>query len=233
MAKDSDKRKHAPRTPDQRELHRAEVVRLIRRGYTKSAIAAHLRVSPNTITEDWKVVIRQIRADQTEDLKEYIACKLQEYSEIKKEAWEQWDKSKQDARKRVRERNLRVIEPRDKKKGTPPKTGLVVTKDVSTRTGQCGDPRYLQVILNCLSAERELLGLDPVKEVTIKGKTSLWDILANGIPDTDLPDEIEQQLEQLLGPGAGAKIPDPPYATSEIIEGTVSPNESRQETDNG
>jgi len=76
-----------------------------------------------------------------------------------------------------------------------------------------GNKDYLIQIIEILQAERELWGLDVAKEVKIKGtmtNTNLnWDVLAAAIPDSGVPDVIEQEVRK--------GIPGLEYGLKEIV----------------
>lgn len=172
----------AHRTPETRLEDMAKMMRLLRRGYSKTEIAEELGVCHTQVSYDLKVVIKQVREDTTEDTKEHIAVKLAEYREIKREAWAAWERSKEDARKATEERYLSGSGRRSRRR-------------VSSKEGRLAANEYLRTILSCLEAERELMSLNPTRQVGINGTVS-WDILANGIPDGDVPDEVEEALKR-------------------------------------
>ena len=184
------KRGSIKRTPEAIKLDRAETVRLLRRGWTKTAIAEKLGVHPTQISYDWKIIITEINAARDKDLEELIAIKLEEYGEIKRQAWEAWEKSKKERTKHTQE----VSQGLD---------GSDRVKDITSREGGNYNGDHLRTILNCLSAERELLGLNPAKKIEgrISGTATIdWDKLAGAIPPsgTPLPDNVEDKIMGLL-----------------------------------
>lgn len=194
------------RTDDQLILDRAETVSLLRRGWTKTAIATKLGVHPTQISYDWKKILKELVAARDTDLEELIAIKLEEYAEIKREAWEAWERSK-------RERNRRVLEsstygPSGGGSGDDGDSGggsggSERTREVLTVDDGQWSSEYLKTIVQCLNAERELRGLNPVKDAKPANNNTVninWDVLASAIPPAGvpLPDPVEEKIMALL-----------------------------------
>jgi hypothetical protein len=193
------------RSQKEREAHRLELPKLMRRGWTQTMIAEKFGVSSQQIACDWKIVVKDLNREATAEVREHVALKLQEYAEVKREMWEAWEKSKQNQEERLEEDV-------SSERGGHTKTAL-------KEKGSCGDAKYMNIILECLKAERELQGLNPAKE--IKGNittTSInWEVIAQGIPvDGPVPDEIEAEIRKQLG------YTDPAYAV--ITDETTVPN---------
>lgn len=170
------------RTNEQKMLHRAEMVRLMRRGWSKYQIAEHLGVSYQTVLKDWRKITADMAVEADEDAKTLRDRKLEEYAEVKKEAWEAWERSKRLAIQQTEESS------------TSP-SGKVGTKKSRVVKNQAGDPRFLHQILQCLESERTLLNLDPVKQVGITANVINWDALAGVIGGASLDDQVERQIE--------------------------------------
>jgi hypothetical protein len=183
------------RAVGQREYDRAELAKWMRRGATQAWIAERLGVSTQTIHLDWRILVTQMRQFRDTDVEAAIAIKLEEYAEIKREAWEAWEKSKVEWHKTVEDSYTRAD-------GSP-------GGKITTTTEDCvGDSRFLQIIMSCLAAERELQALDPPKVVQghLSGSIT-WDILLGAIPSGPVPDEVEAAIARELGmasmPGTG------------------------------
>lgn len=191
LRKDPDAR---VRTHEQREIHRTKMVQLLARGYTKDMIASYFGVSVTTIDKDWKAVVTAWKADHDDEVKDYVVTMRRKYAEAMKEAWEAWERSKED--------RLRVTEEGEDHLGARKRKSSVM------REGQAGDASYLRVILDCLKAERDLLGMDATKKVEVSGQVINWEMLAEGIPeDGPVPDVVVERIERaVLGydPQAGA-----------------------------
>jgi hypothetical protein len=181
----------------QRCERQRQVAELYLRGRSQVEIAYELGCSQPTVSNDLAAIRREWRATTTRDFEEATVQKLAEYAEVKKEAWRAWDQSKEDFRRRVEE-----IEP-DRECPVCDGSGMNmrqqpcrscdgagtmggVGKLTQTTVGRCGDASHLRVVLDCLKAERELLGLNPAKEVSVKGRKQVaainWNLLAAGIP---------------------------------------------------
>lgn len=181
------------------EERRAEISRLLALGYLPYQVAAELGVTFTTVSADFAVITRELRQSRNESLQSYIDQKLLEYSAIKKEAWAAWHRSKEDGEREtkemIEEHNCPIcvgtgsVESRGEARpcrncgGAGIKGGVV--KLIMMREGRCGDSSYLKTILDCIKAERELLGLDPEKKVKMTGTVAVidWNELTNGAPD--------------------------------------------------
>jgi hypothetical protein len=153
------------RAPAKVLTDRAEITKLKRRGWSNQMIAEHLGVAYGTVCADWKVVITEITRHRDEDAKALIAEKLEEIAEIKKEAWEGWIKSKEDAMKRVEE-------------SISSATGAREKNSLET-VGQTGNPSFLATVIKCVESECKLLCLFPDKKTIMMGGTGEqvpWDL---------------------------------------------------------
>lgn len=184
---------HSRRSPTQRELDRAELVKMVRRGWTQAAIAQRLGVTPKQVQVDWQIVVKEMRESRDEDALVHIAIKLEEYAEIKREAWEAWEASKE-ARQKIMLERYGKKPSKNGKKGD--KGGMKITK---TKEGRLPGSEYMRIILDCIKAERELMALDPTKETRITGTIS-WDAFAQEVA-SDTQDVIENKLLQLTDGG--------------------------------
>lgn len=180
-------------------VNRAEIARLKRRGWSVTQIAEILNLHPTMISREWKIIVKELQRDQHDDTKEYVACKLEEYAEIKKEAWEAWERSKKEMIKIVEEQALSrpVTNGRGKEKTTTPAVMRKI-KETMTKEYRLAANEYLNTILRCLEAERELLALDPIKEMRLTA-TLNWDALSGALQDDDdRPNTVEQKLLEVV-----------------------------------
>lgn len=169
-------------------MDRAKTMSMLARGYTRRQIAEELGVCYSQIGHDYLAAMREMAAEEREDCKIVRDVKLEEYAEVKREAWAAWEKSKQQKVRMVRT------------------TFTTATGDKETvteqRDGSCGDPRFLAIIDKVLQAERELLGLNAPTEVKadVKSQTTYaidWDAVANhkgGVPQV-----VEERIRLALG----------------------------------
>jgi hypothetical protein len=187
------------RTPMQKEIDRTELARLLRRGYSLAEAAKQLGLNAGIVERDWIRMLKDLRNRRANDAQEKVDVILEEYAEIKKEAWDAWDKSKKPFQKVMKEqttsgkKHLSVDSDGDEivDKNNPDTMERVQT----TVEWQCGDPRFLQVVANCLEAERELQGLNPPKQVGVRAAIISWDDIQQGLDMTgDVQDVIEGKI---------------------------------------
>lgn len=145
-------RKKSPgrkRTRPQREGDFPFIARLYVRGLSMRDIAAALSkersytLSHVTISKDIKQILVNWRESILDDVNEMRAAELVRINEIEKEAWDAWERSKEDAKKNVKEY-------------------VQGSCDVEKRTveGQIGDSRFLATIQWCIDRRCKLFGLD-------------------------------------------------------------------------
>jgi hypothetical protein len=216
------------RTEDQRTLDRIETVRLMRRGWTRTAIAERHGVHPSTISWDFKAILRELNESRDRDIDELVAVKLEELGELKREAWSAWERSKLDHKKVMTESGPCGSDDEEEEEAGSSSSGngrkgrgrkrrkkasgrLAPSKLIETLQGQSGDPRYLRTVLDCLHAECELQSLYPAKAITGRIAVLNWDELAQRIPsdgpgagtpgsaNSVVPDIIEEMIARALG----------------------------------
>lgn len=146
-----------------------EVAHLTRRGWTQVEIATKIGVSQKTISLYLKDIRRLWAENVTWEITEYVAEKLDQYREIRKEAWSAWERSKESYKRTVTEKGhkrtltVKLGEGPKGRRETPAtadENKLVVLKRVLTKEGRVPAVQFLQVVLETLEAERRLLGLD-------------------------------------------------------------------------
>lgn len=185
--KKSEGKPGSTRNKTERETQRAELPKLLRRGWTQAMIAEKFGVSQAQVSCDYKIVMKELRQEASEDIKELIGLKLEEYGEVKKEMWEAWEKSKKNQEERLEEDV-------SSDRGGHTKTAV-------KEKGSCGDPKFIAIVMECIKQECNLLALNPAKEIRGSLTTSInWDVLSQGIPlNGPVPDEIENEVRRLLG----------------------------------
>src|ERR1051325_5538044 len=161
------------RTPEQRDIDRVEVIRLLCRGWTKQQIAEKLKITTQMVLADYTAVMKELVEERTENVDQLRQLKLQEYREVKKEAWEAWERSKGDWQKRVTEES-------SGNSNTAGDTSFY--KTILTTEGHLPSNEYLRTIVACIDSERELLGINPPKNVKVSGHVVNWDVLVNALP---------------------------------------------------
>lgn len=172
--------KKKARRPAEIQVDRKKIVKYLRRGWTQTQIALELGLHPVTVNREWKLIREEFKNELKEDHEGILDQKLEELSEIKLEAWSAWEKSKEDAIKRTEETNERG------------------GRSSETVEGQCGDPRFLLVVKQCIDRECELLGLNPEKEIRMKHEVIKWDTLyKNATQIAERVNPVTAQLKQL------------------------------------
>ncbi|HUE74826.1 MAG TPA: hypothetical protein VMP01_28420 [Pirellulaceae bacterium] len=121
---------------------REKVADLYLQGHKQMAIAEMLGVGQGTICEDLKRVRQEWLESSVRNFDVAKEKELQKLDRVEREAWAEWDRSKQPAQSAV-------VTGEDANKRT--------TKSVKNQTG---DPRYLDVIHKCIAQRRAILGLD-------------------------------------------------------------------------
>lgn len=139
---------------------RARVSNLYRRGYAFVEIAKLVDVHPNTITDDLKALKAEWRETRLMNMDEAIAEQLAKIDLTEREAWDAWEKSKQDAK----------LFSKTDDSGTDEGGPRTITR--RERRGQYGDPRFHDVVLKCIAQRCKLLGLEPPEksEVSLEYK---------------------------------------------------------------
>lgn len=146
-------------TEREREEIYVKVSELWKKNWTAKQMAVAVGVSERQV----QLYVQKIRAEWQEQLKrnadEKMAHLLAQQGKVKQEAWEQWERSKQDGQKVLK---LLGKEKKDGDGDGDESPGLVVKTET---WGQCGDPRYLEKIQKAIDYETELQGLFPPKRI--------------------------------------------------------------------
>lgn len=118
--------------------------------YRQSDIAKELGVSRATVIRDLQTLREEWKAERINDIDEAVAVELKRLERIEAENWDSWYQSKGVVEKSRSSRKICAgIE--------------TVAKQVESHN-ECGDPRYMNVILACVDKRCQLLGLyKPVK----------------------------------------------------------------------
>jgi hypothetical protein len=123
---------------------RKQVAELYLQGWSQPAIAHQMEVSQPTICADLKAIRRDWRDSAIRDFDALRDRELQKLDLIEREAWGAWQRSQK------------------------PAQSAVVTgegheqKARKSMKHQYGDPRFLNLINNCIAQRRAILGLDVV-----------------------------------------------------------------------
>lgn len=137
------------RSKAQKIKDREQIAALKLRGRTLQQIADAVGVSVMTVRRELKALIGDWQAAAKEDIAAVKARELRKLEALEEEAWKEWERSKEDwVKKSV------------KKGGTTP-AGTKAAPETKVETGgQCGDPRYLNVLLGVQERRAKILGVD-------------------------------------------------------------------------
>jgi DNA-binding CsgD family transcriptional regulator len=177
------------RTNTQREADRAEVERLDRRGYSQREIADRLKISPSTVCADLKAIRDDYRTTRQADRAEHVALKLAQLREVCKEAWEAWDRSKDNKEKEIKEKISNLAHQAEA--GAVEKLKAVITTE-----GRLPGNEYLRTILETLQDERELLGLDAPKKLAPTNPDGTDEYTAGGLTAAERMAGFQQLVAQ-------------------------------------
>lgn len=137
------------RSKAQKIKDREQIAQLKLRGRTLQQISEHVGVSVMTVRRELKALIGEWQESAREDIAAVKARELRRLDEIEAETWAEWERSKRDYVKKVAENGG------DKGgKKTKVETG-----------GQCGDPRYLNVLVSIGERRAKILGMDAPQKV--------------------------------------------------------------------
>jgi predicted transcriptional regulator len=184
------------------------------RGKSQVDAAKLLNLTPARICQ----VYSEVRGEFEERIKDrfdplaMLAKKLEQYEDIRDEAWDAWIKSKEDARCTVEEEELKIVfEGRvvdGKVVRVPIGEKMVLAQRVTKIAGRLPDNAYLSTIIKCLVEEARLEGLtqEAVVKITnnsVAGNVTFisWDPLVNPTSkETAPPDLVELALSAASAP---------------------------------
>lgn len=167
--------------PGKHELleRRTKVAAMYSAGRYQSEIAKKLKVSLSTVERDLRIIRQQWLDSSIRDFDEVRAEQLAKLDEAERSAWEQWERSCRLFKKTVTE---------DKQATQFPGTNIREEK-----TPQCGDPRYLSVVLSVIERRCKLLGLDaPEKKEHSSPGGGPVQVQVEDISDEKLHEELER-----------------------------------------
>jgi hypothetical protein len=175
--------------PVEESVCRNKIIQLMKRGFGEEEIAGELGLEVKQVVVQYKIAIKEMAETRSQVTEEVLTLKLKEYQEVKKEAWLAWEKSKNPIEKEAYE----TI------------TSEYGTKEIAKRfkEGRLPASEYLNVILQCLKAERELLGINPVRKIegsmTVAGVVFDWNRFMDELDDIgDLEREAEDKIYEGL-----------------------------------
>lgn len=185
----------------------------MREGWTQVDIAAKLGRSQALISMDWKVVVQQVQAEQSEDAKAVIAVKVAQLQLIQKEAYDAWLRSKAPACKQVDE------ELQSLKQG-----GGGYNKTIKTQEFQVGDKGFLDTCVKAILTETQLKGYMPDKKTLVQMQATVGMITGAELMEAlaALPDKVPDPLAEALK--RIEHLPKVERQASEVLEPGQLPN---------
>jgi hypothetical protein len=121
---------------------RQKVTEMLLQGTSQSAIAQQLGVTQSLVSRDLKKIQTAWRQSSIRNFDEIRTLELEKLAYVEQEAWGAWKRSQQPAQTATV----------DGQAGT--------SKAKRTVRHQYGDPRFLEIVLHCNEAKRQMLGLD-------------------------------------------------------------------------
>jgi predicted transcriptional regulator len=172
----------------EREAAIADVAKLSRRGYSQQRIAVELGLGMSTVNRYVRLAKQRYMGVQEEEIYLRVQEKLAQYRDVMVECWEAWEQSKGHCVQNMIEQVIEALERRGFDTD-----GVVISPHVRLPSTQ-----FLRIIMDCLQAERDLLGLDSPKEIQATVQTINWDSLAAGIGSGPVPDDVERVIEGVV-----------------------------------
>ena len=182
----------------QAQIIRMDIIaQLYKRGYSyrqmQEEVKARLDLqsySLRTVHKDVQALLEEWRGTRIENIDHAVQLELERIDDIIREAWEAWEKSKQDADK-TRTKQTGVPRQPDEEEGNGGSRGdgeivTIQLERTSEEQTNCGDPRYLEVIHKNLTERRKLLGLYSPEKREVSGDLSFTNLLMQtGIVDEE------------------------------------------------
>lgn len=175
------------RTADQREFDKAQIAALMRRGTPRRAIIRTFTerspeagngppVSYNQVLYDIKQVMGELAAEREADNAAILAVALEEIREVKQEAWQEWEASKQPVTR--------------------------YTKDGDAYEVREPQERYLRLIYDCVVKECELQGvkIPPPKDDQASGFEGLLEVIGPVVTEVVLSMQQRATPPEEAGP---------------------------------
>jgi predicted transcriptional regulator len=151
---------------DKREQDLARLAQIVARRRTddvddpksQDQIAKTMGVSQRQISADLKELRARWRKSALADIGELVAQQRAEITELIREAYAEWERSKVDKSEETRER---VANEAKSAEGATPLSAARTRLRATTKTsGGIGNPQFLSIIREALADERALLGLN-------------------------------------------------------------------------
>lgn len=169
-----------------RERDLARIAKLDRRGYTQSEIGRIIGISQMQVCDDLKLVRKHYRDIANVEYREKVEEKRAQLRDIRKAAWQAWERSKRDT--------LKVVE--DEREGAG--DGSPPPKGRKTTTVECRlpDAGYLRIIIETLRDECALDGLNQPQKLNVNANVIDWAELFRRTADHEV-DQVEKRLAEI------------------------------------
>jgi len=130
------------------------------RGDLQADIAAELKLSQSTVSNDLATLQNEWRQSSLIDINDRKAYELARVDDLEREYWSAWKRSQEDA-------EIRIVVKKgvDVEKEGKTKSRITPIKDTKRTEGQSGNPAFLRGIEWCINKRCELLGLDAPKKI--------------------------------------------------------------------
>lgn len=198
-------KKTGPRfTVMEREQRKARVLQLAVRDFTPLMIAEMTGISQQQVYAWLEEQKEAWRTSTIENREQLIAQKRAQYEEVRREAWMQWERSKDDLQKRI------------DASGTKGDTGW--TKEELVTEGRLAAKTFLDIILDTYRQERALLGIDAEKKdggnINVNVGLNWQNILVEAAVQVDPIAALEDRINALT-PEEMANLP--PITPEEVL----------------
>jgi hypothetical protein len=146
---------------------RAEVARLYCQGWPQHRIGAKFGVTHQQIGKDLSVIRAEWRRVMVEEYDRIKDEQLAKLDETERQAWRGWRRSLRDAERVTSKRDLappQVPEADPDNSDNPVSQATVAPQQIgpaeetTVREGQAGDPRFLQIVMDCIDKRLRLVG---------------------------------------------------------------------------
>lgn len=122
---------------------------------------------------DVQRLIKEWQEERLENTEDKITAELARIDLVIKEAWQMWEKSKQDYNSK---KQMQEGKPRKDPNGQQISVDTIKAMMWDAEQRGCGDPRYLDVILKALNQRCKLMGLDQMTIDVHSGMTGAIEI---------------------------------------------------------
>ena len=151
-------------------------------GYPQYWIAQKLKMSPQQISVDLKIVRNQWMDRAVESIDKRKSEELAKLDRVELEAWQAWDRSQ---RQRTEKMEKDIQGGRDGSR----------TENSTRKIKYIGDPRFLEVVERCIERRCKIIGIDAPQKIDahLTGSLSIAEQEIESMDDAALRAFIEQE----------------------------------------